>query len=105
MGSGLGMLLLDHCPGDKGPREPRPEWSPASRALHAGAGAGMKSKAWRRQGEPDREWGLFGKCCVLGLFSHVQLFASPWTVGSSVHGILQARTLERVAVPSSRGSS
>ena len=25
--------------------------------------------------------------------------------GSSVHGILQARTLQRVAVPSSRGSS
>ena len=29
---------------------------------------------------------------------------SPWT-GSFIHGILQARTLEWVAVPSSRGSS
>ena len=29
---------------------------------------------------------------------------SPWT-GSSVHRILQARTLERVAMPFSRGSS
>ena len=29
---------------------------------------------------------------------------SPWT-GSSVHGILQARTLEQVAMPFSRGSS
>ena len=28
-----------------------------------------------------------------------------WTVGSSVHGMLQARTLERVAISSSRGSS
>ena len=40
--------------------------------------------------------------------SHVQLFATPWTVvllGSSVHGILQARILECVAMPSSRGSS
>ena len=36
------------------------------------------------------------------LLSHVQLFATPWTV---VHGILQARILERVAFPFSRGSS
>ena len=36
------------------------------------------------------------------------LFVSPWTVaqpGSSVHGILQARTLEWVVIPFSRGSS
>jgi len=33
--------------------------------------------------------------------SHVQLFATPW----SVHGILQARILEWVAFPFSRGSS
>ena len=43
------------------------------------------------------------------LLSRVQLFATPWTVcsllGSSVHGILQARTLEWVASPFSRGSS
>ena len=32
---------------------------------------------------------------------HAQLFASPWNV-ASVHGILQARILEWVAVPSSR---
>ena len=36
------------------------------------------------------------------LLSHVQLFATPWT---TVHGILQARILEWVAFPSSRGSS
>ena len=43
--------------------------------------------------------------CVL---SCVWLFATPWTVAlpvSSVHGIFQARILESVAVPSSRGSS
>ena len=34
-------------------------------------------------------------------FSRVRLFATPWTV----HGILQARILEWVAFPSSRGSS
>ena len=36
------------------------------------------------------------------LLSHVQLFATPWT---TVHGILQARILEWVAFPFSRGSS
>ena len=41
-------------------------------------------------------------CCVVKLLSRVWFFASP---GSSVHGILQARILEWVAVPFSRGSS
>ena len=43
--------------------------------------------------------------CLLSYFSRVQLFAtldySP--PGSSLHGILQARILEWVAVPSARG--
>ena len=34
--------------------------------------------------------------------SHVQLFATPQTVGSSVQGILQARILKWVAIPFSR---
>ena len=42
-------------------------------------------------------------------FSHVWLFATLWTAacqpGFSVHGILQARMLEWVAMSSSRGSS
>ena len=39
--------------------------------------------------------------------SRVQFFATPWTSlsGTSVHGILQARILEWVAIPFSRGSS
>ena len=42
---------------------------------------------------------------VFSCFSHVQLFAILWTVAcSSVHGSLQTRILEWVAVPSSRGS-
>ena len=49
------------------------------------------------------------RVCVVNRFSHVQLFATLWTIhsplGSSVHGILQARILEWVAMPSSRGSS
>ena len=47
---------------------------------------------------------LWGKCAQS--LSHVRLFATPWTVappGSSVHGILQARVLEWVAVSFSLG--
>ena len=46
---------------------------------------------------------------VLSHFSRVRLCATPWTVcslpGSSVHKILQARILEWVVMPSSRGPS
>ena len=47
-------------------------------------------------------------CQVKVLISHVRLFVTPWTVafpGSSVHGISQARILEWVVIPFSRGSS
>ena len=46
-------------------------------------------------------------CCASSL-SHVQLFVTPWTVDCQdplSMGILQARILEWVAMPSSRGSS
>ena len=42
------------------------------------------------------------------MLSHVRLFATPLDCNppdSSVHGILQARILEWIAIPSSRGSS
>ena len=46
--------------------------------------------------------------CTLSRFSHVQLFVTLWTVALQaplcVHGILQARILEWVAMPSSRES-
>ena len=42
--------------------------------------------------------------CAYSLCS-VWLFATLWTAGSSVHGIFQARILERVAISFSRGSS
>ena len=48
------------------------------------------------------------RVCVLSHFSHVQHFGTLWTVaqpGSSVHGMLQARILEWIAMLSSRGSS
>ena len=39
------------------------------------------------------------------LLSCVQLFATPWTViYQASHGILQARTLDWIAMPSFRGS-
>ena len=46
-------------------------------------------------------------CCSLSL-SYVQIFAAPWTAACLAPlsmGILQARILELVAMPSSRGSS
>ena len=49
----------------------------------------------------------FDHACVLSCFSNIQL-CDPVDCslpGSSVHGILQARMLEWVAMPSSRGSS
>ena len=41
---------------------------------------------------------------ALSHFSHVRIFATPWysPPGSSVHGILQARILQSVAISSSR---
>ena len=45
------------------------------------------------------------QCCTQSL-SCVLFFVTPWTVVcSSVHGILQARTLEWVSISVSRGSS
>ena len=46
--------------------------------------------------------------CVLSCFSHVELFATLWTVALQAYlsmGILQARILEWVAMLSSRGST
>ena len=46
--------------------------------------------------------------CVLSHFSHVLLFATPWTVDCQAPlslGILQARLREWVAMPSCRGPS
>ena len=58
---------------------------------------------------PERTFNSFHSSVqVLSCFDCVWLFVTFWTVappGSSVHGILQARTLEWVATPSSRGPS
>ena len=45
--------------------------------------------------------------CIFNYISPVLPSVTVWTElpGFSVHGILQARTLEWVAIPSSRGSS
>ena len=59
--------------------------------------------------EHKRDWNwTFSKVSyVVAVYSlsHVQLFATPWTIawsGSSVHGISQARILEWVAISFSR---
>ena len=45
-------------------------------------------------------------CVVYQSLSRVRLFVTPWTSqpGSSVHGILQARVLEWVAMPFLQGN-
>ena len=54
----------------------------------------------------DCTWRWCTRRCVCQSLSCVWLFATPWTVAhSSVHGILQARILECVTSPFSRGSS
>ena len=48
------------------------------------------------------------RVCILSRFSHVQIFATPWAVAYQAPlsmELLQARILEWVAMPSSRGSS
>ena len=55
-----------------------------------------------------KESSLFPGACMLSHFSHVWLFAIPWIVSRQPPlsmGILQARILEWVVMPSSRGSS
>ena len=49
-----------------------------------------------------------GGVCMLNRFSLVQLFVTLWTIACQAPlsmGILQVRILERVAMPSSKGSS
>ena len=68
---------------------------------------------WNQEGQPES--GFSWACTCLSLwvhlcqsFSHVQLFFDPMDrslLDSSVHGILQARILEWVSIPFSRGSS
>ena len=62
---------------------------------------------WNDLAAAAAKW--FSYACVLSHFSCVWLFATLWTVcswpGSSVHGVLPARILEWVAMPSSGGSS
>ena len=54
---------------------------------------------------PSTPWQHFLHACMLSRFSRVSTLCKSMDrslPGSSVHGILQARILERVAVPSSR---
>ena len=58
-----------------------------------------------------QHWSLYihqWYACVLSRFSHIWLFVIPWTIAcqdSLSMGILQARILKWVAMPSFRGSS
>ena len=58
------------------------------------------NRGTERGGDRERKQSRKGKGFP-GALSRVRLFVTPWTV----HGILQARILEWVAIPFSRGSS
>ena len=48
----------------------------------------------------------FINMCIISCFSHILLFVTPWTVAHQASlWVPQARILEWVAIPSSRGSS
>ena len=54
------------------------------------------------------KWWIMDACVHGSHFNHVGLFVTPWTVAHQASlsmGILQARILEEVAIPFSRGSS
>ena len=85
-----------------------------SKVPREGPGRSTSGEAWRR-GEGALREGQGGWISFITLhvvvvesLSHVQLLCDPMDCsppGSSVHGILQARVLERVAISSSKGSS
>ena len=71
--------------------------------------AALKKKLSQGYGNQNHnEQPIPGNAWVLSHFSCVRLSVVPWAVAppdSSVQGILQARILEWVAMPYSRGSS
>ena len=75
------------------------------------AGVATASRVLRERSHRLRDKGphaSYQECMHAKPLSCIRLCATLWTgapPGSSVHGILQARILEWVAVPSSRGSS
>ena len=87
-------------PGSAHAEQPHSPPIPPTRPGEAACSDGAKLEAWPRPPEDRREVRLLSR------FSRVRL----WDLtdcslpGSSVHGILQARVLERVAMPFSRGS-
>ena len=89
----------DRTLGAVGSHWTRPVRRPASRFQRDGLRPGLGAEHWAVAR------GMAGVCLVASVVSDS---ATPWTVvlpGSSVHGVSQARTLEWVAMPSSRGSS
>ena len=67
-----------------------------------------KSQTWLRDWTELNSASLFPEFNLQLFYLYYRLFATPWTSslpGSSLHGILQARVLEWVAISFSRGSS
>ena len=92
-------------------------WALGSLRLQAHrAGEGPRDRIPERMSWEEGRWGQRGRLKqdfasdggVAQSLSRVRLFVTPWTVAHQTPlslGILQARILEWVAMPSSRGSS
>ena len=85
-----------------------------SKRLQSSAEGSLSGRGMKDQGRLHGRGGLrrphaLCACCMLSHFSCPRLFMTPCTVcsppGSSVHGILQARLLDWIAISYSRGSS
>ena len=90
-------------------------WAAQGRASHFSPLTANSTLAVHRNPESSLpEWWIFSSWCSLPSWSEVKVFQSCLTLwdpmdcclrGSSVHGILQARILEWIAIPFFRGSS
>ena len=79
-------------------------WQREEHVQRPGSTNRRTSGPWRNLVTRSHIPSIAQKCKYAESLSYVRLFATPWTVGSSVHGIFQARVLELVAISSFRGS-
>ena len=76
----------------------------------AASTAALSPESWPPQDAtcPENAWKFIPTDFLVQSLSHVRLFVTPWTVAHQTPlsvGFLQARTVEWVAISSSRGSS
>ena len=66
---------------------------------------GTGARIQGQRGDRRSQKGTGVRAWVLSRFGHIWLFVTLWTIAHQAPELFQARILERVAIPSSRGSS